>query len=301
MAKAGGVLLIAAGVAAAVYGLAPRGDADVPELPAEIGLVDTAPVPRTRPAFRPVQESPEPAAAAQPVVPPFSAPVVVTLAQRSEPTSKAAAGPVPRDRDALARELQKELRRVGCYDGELNGAWTQSTRAAMKAFTDRINATLPVDEPDPILFTLVQGQQDRVCGKPCPAGESVSREGRCVPTAILAQSGRKGAPPAPATTLAKAPAQGQVPAVTGWTTTSTAAAPPPALVPVPAPGVLDPQSRMALAGPATEAPPAADPNAAAAPAPATPPAVQRPSQPRSAQRGQRSWAESILRSNVSPN
>ena len=78
---------------------------------------------------------------------------------------------IPKDRDSLARELQKELRRVGCYEGELNGAWTPMTKRAMKAFTDRVNATLPVDEPDTILYSMVQGQQDRVCGKPCPVGE----------------------------------------------------------------------------------------------------------------------------------
>src|SRR5262249_30583461 len=156
------------GFGAAAYIAVPRGDTSVPELPQEIGLVSTAPViasrpaapaPIPQPAYRPVQ--PAPAAAVEPVIPPFSAPVVVHLAQRrgGEAASAPKAQPVPRDRDSLARELQKELKRVGCYEGELNGVWTPATRAAMKTFTDRINATLPVDEPDPILFTLVQGQQ----------------------------------------------------------------------------------------------------------------------------------------------
>ena len=104
------------------------------------------------------------------------------------------AGAVPQDRDAIGRELQKELKRVGCYEGELNGAWTPSTRQAMKAFTDRVNATLPTDEPDSILLTLVQAYQDKVCGKPCPAGQGLSDVGRCVPNAILARAAKKGAP-----------------------------------------------------------------------------------------------------------
>ena len=135
-------------------------------------------------------------------MPSFSAPVVVTIAQRpSEPPTPAPqkAGPIPRDRDAIGRELQKELKRVGCYEGELNGIWTPSTRQAMKAFTDRVNATLPTDEPDSILLTLVQAYQDRVCGKPCPAGQGLSDTGRCLPTAILARAGKKGAPVAAAT------------------------------------------------------------------------------------------------------
>jgi hypothetical protein len=177
-------------------------------------------------------------------MPSFSAPVVVTIAQRpSEPpaSAPAKAGPGPRDRDAIGRELQKELKRVGCYDGELNGAWTTSTRQAMKAFTDRVNATLPTDEPDSILLTLVQAYHDKVCGKPCPAGQGLSDVGRCVPSAILARATKKVAPVAAVAPPAEKPA----PAITGWSTTTTAAAPTPAL------GTAPTEGRMALAGPTT--------------------------------------------------
>src|SRR5947207_1138662 len=92
----------------------------------------------------------------------------------------------------MARELQRELKRVGCYDGEINATWTPSTRRAMKAFTDRVNATLPVEEPDYILLALVQSHQDNVCGKPCPAGQGLSEAGRCLPNAILARAATKG-------------------------------------------------------------------------------------------------------------
>ena len=120
---------------------------------------------------------------------------MVTVAPRpSEPAAASRTAAIPRDRDALARELQKELRRVGCYEGELNGAWTPSTRRAMKAFTDRVNATLPVEEPDAVLFAMVQGQQDRVCGKPCPAGQGISEDGRCLPNAILAKAAKRMSP-----------------------------------------------------------------------------------------------------------
>jgi hypothetical protein len=70
----------------------------------------------------------------------------------------------PSDRVALARALQRELKRVGCYGGEITGVWTTSTRMAMQAFTERVNATLPIDKPDPVLLSLVQGhQQGDVC------------------------------------------------------------------------------------------------------------------------------------------
>jgi peptidoglycan hydrolase-like protein with peptidoglycan-binding domain len=179
--------------------------------------------------------------------------VVVTLAQRpSEPVAKAPAAQthrasvLPPDRGTLARELQQELRRVGCYDGEINGAWTPRTRKAMKAFTDRVNATLPIDEPDYILLSLVQGHQERACGKPCPAGQALAEDSsRCLPKAIIAQGARKAVPVAVAAAPQRpmpAPARPE-PAVTAWTATATPAAAPP---------VPPMEGRMALSGPGAE-------------------------------------------------
>jgi hypothetical protein len=113
------------------------------------------------------------------------APQVVTLprtrtAPVAEPTQ------IPADRASLARELQRELRRVGCYDGEITGAWTTSTRLAMKAFNDRVNAQLPIDAPDPVLLTLLKAHREPACGVPCPPGEAAAADGRCLPSALAA-------------------------------------------------------------------------------------------------------------------
>ena len=80
-----------------------------------------------------------------------------------------------------------ELRRVGCYGGELNGVWTPATRLAMKAFTERVNATLPVGDPDDI--------SSRWC-KPIKArfAAGLARSGKGSPTmdaACPARSSRK--------------------------------------------------------------------------------------------------------------
>lgn len=119
----------------------------------------------------------------------------------------------------LARNLQKELKRVGCYDGEINGSWSQASRRAMKAFTERVNATLPVEEPDYILLTLVQGHSAEACGVGCPADQVLAKDGKCLPRAIVAQAANKNAkrsgppkvaaakPVAQPTTDAKAPAK----------------------------------------------------------------------------------------------
>jgi hypothetical protein len=307
MSKASGFVLLVAGLAAAAYVVVPwASDTSEPDqlpnfsdaaklLPASGGSEVAVVTPEPQPSAQPARVA---AAPERTPVPSFSAPVVVTLAQRpSEPAAPMPqkAGAVPRDRDAIGRELQKELKRVGCYEGELNGAWTPSTRQAMKAFTDRVNATLPTDEPDSILLTLVQAYQDKVCGKPCPAGQGLSEAGRCVPTAILARAAKKGATPV---TTAAAPAEKPVPAITAWSTTTTATtaatpAPTPAAATAGTPPPID--GRMALAGPATPeaTPPAGTP---------TPPAATLPlAAKRTPKVSEGNWARNVFRHQQSLN
>jgi hypothetical protein len=95
-------------------------------------------------------------------------------------------------RRALTKDLQRELRRVGCYQGDLDGSWGPETKRAMSAFTDRVNATLPVEEPDYILLALVRGQSVQTCGKSCPSGQELASDGRCLPRVIIARRGSKG-------------------------------------------------------------------------------------------------------------
>jgi hypothetical protein len=102
----------------------------------------------------------------------------------------------PADADArreLAKDLQGELKRVGCYEGEIDGRWGSETKRAMGAFTDRVNATLPVEDPDYILLALVQGHAARTCGNACPPGQELGSSGRCLPRTFIARRGRKDA------------------------------------------------------------------------------------------------------------
>jgi hypothetical protein len=122
--------------------------------------------------------------------PTAESPVVVTVPQSTgEPKHRAPAAQVqdtsvPRDPVSLAREIQRELKRVGCYHGELNGTWNAQSRSAMKKFADQVNAKLPVDRPDLILLRLAQSHQGRACGsaqkKPLPP-PSLLYEGRTSP------------------------------------------------------------------------------------------------------------------------
>lgn len=97
----------------------------------------------------------------------------------------------PATRTQLARDLQTELRRVGCYQGAITGSWTQSTRRAMAAFLDRANAVLPYDQPDYVLLALVQSYRDVMCSADCPSGQLMQGDGRCVPAAVIAQAERR--------------------------------------------------------------------------------------------------------------
>ena len=107
--------------------------------------------------------------------------------------STAMRGP-PLDRVALTRELQRQLQRVGCYGGSISGTWSPSTRRAMKEFTERVNAALPIDKPDAILLAMVQNHEEMTCGAGCPTGQSPAGNGRCLPSAIVARDSAKHAP-----------------------------------------------------------------------------------------------------------
>jgi peptidoglycan hydrolase-like protein with peptidoglycan-binding domain len=164
--------------------------------------------------------------------------VVVTLPSNPRPTTPQQVATVnPHDKAALARELQSELKRAGCYHGEINGVWTGSTRQAMKAFMGRVNAALPTDLPDSILLTLVRSYPKKVCGEPCPEGQRLADGDRCLLMALVAQP--------------KAPQQGAPGLITDWTTKTTVAR---------APLVDQGEGAMALGGPvgATPAAPAAN-------------------------------------------
>ena len=119
----------------------------------------------------------------------------VTTSSSDATGSTVAASTQPDDymaRYHLARSLQTELKRVGCYSGNVDGDWGPASKRAVFQFLEKVNATLPVDNPDYILLTLVQGHVDRACGLDCPAGQGLSAGGRCIPTVIVAQGPEQG-------------------------------------------------------------------------------------------------------------
>ena len=91
------------------------------------------------------------------------------------------------DRTMVAK-LQSQLRRVGCFKGALHGRWDAATQRAMARFNDRINARIPLDDPSPILLTLLEKYDNRACGAPCLPGQSPNGAGICVTAQTVAMA-----------------------------------------------------------------------------------------------------------------
>ena len=162
---------------------------------------------------------------------------VVTTDTSAIPSGARVTSATPGDSDAryeLVLSIQRDLKRAGCYGGALSGSWTASTRKAMVAFMESVNASLPVNEPDYILQTLLKGHAAAGCGSECPGGMMRSDDGHCVARSVIAEI-RRPAPAAVAVANSKkpsaAPANGS-----GFTTTvRIAEANPSAIVPPTAP------------------------------------------------------------------
>ena len=130
-----------------------------------------------------------------------------------------AALPRASDRSGLVRELHKELKRVGCYDGDLNGAWSNASRQAMRRFTQSVNAKLPIEEPDVVGLKLVQSHAQSVCS-PCPTDQ---REipAACAQSATTTEAARPSLVPARADAETT---QKSTPLIVGSAATAAAAA-----------------------------------------------------------------------------
>jgi hypothetical protein len=212
VSKAFGILLVVLGITTAIHAFRPGIGGTAQNWTQPETLFSTS-----APAEATPVESAHPLPPETRRLPLPAEPVVVTInqSQAQHPRPQQSDAPPRRGVGSLALQLQKELKRVGCYGGIVNGEWTAGTQMAARAFIDRVNARLPVNRPDPILFALVEGYKDKVCGAPCPAGQVLSQD-QCLPTAVLARSkaatgagNRRATDPAPS-------------AIAAWTTTASA-------------------------------------------------------------------------------
>jgi TIR domain len=82
------------------------------------------------------------------------------------------------DNHALALSLQSELKRVGCFDGAMNGEFDDPTRAAQRTFAKLTSISLP-DALSPETIDALRKFDRRVCPLVCPEGERADGD-RCI-------------------------------------------------------------------------------------------------------------------------
>ena len=63
----------------------------------------------------------------------------------------------------LARDLQRELQRLGCYGGPIDGDWGEGSRRALERFARRVDVDLKTDEPSMRALRAVEETERRVC------------------------------------------------------------------------------------------------------------------------------------------
>lgn len=110
----------------------------------------------------------------------------------------------------LAVVLQRELARVGCYAGRVDGVWGPASEYAAISFMKAVNASLPRVEPNIVLLWLARSQPRQVCRhRPIVANKDGGVRGRTVgrvvamplpvrrPAIAVARAGRQNVPLAP--------------------------------------------------------------------------------------------------------
>jgi hypothetical protein len=107
----------------------------------------------------------------------------------------------PPDPHKLARSLQVELQRVGCFNGDVNGEFDDATKAAWHRFIKLTSISMP-DDVSSDAINAVHGIQRRVCPLVCPRGKHAEGE-VCVANAPPPKAATP--PPKAAATKAAAP------------------------------------------------------------------------------------------------
>ncbi len=84
----------------------------------------------------------------------------------------------------ITRSLQVELKRVGCFEGAINGVWDGTIKGALAEFARRAKLDVPTDVPTSTAVETVKSKLNRICPLDCGAGR-IERNGACVATGVL--------------------------------------------------------------------------------------------------------------------
>jgi hypothetical protein len=77
--------------------------------------------------------------------------------------------PIPQpDAVEIARNLQSELKRVGCYNGAIDGVWGTGTQTAVQEFNQHTGKALNAQVPTLEAIGAIKEKTDRICALPMP-------------------------------------------------------------------------------------------------------------------------------------
>jgi hypothetical protein len=129
--------------------------------------------------------------------------------------------PAPSPTDAttslqLARELQQELKRVGCDPGAVDGSWGAKARLALSRFAAVAKKDLSLDTPTADALQALRAKTGRVCPLQCEDDEVASGD-RCVPKQKPpARTATKEPVAAPAAEKRRSVDEGAAPSCRSW-------------------------------------------------------------------------------------
>jgi hypothetical protein len=105
---------------------------------------------------------------------------IVILSPPSETKPAAPAEPARPAGEALTRQIKVELKRVGCYAGQVDDRWSNGkANDAVRRFAKYAKLPGVSDEPTVDLLRTIQGKSDRVCPLECDSGK-IEKNGRCI-------------------------------------------------------------------------------------------------------------------------
>jgi hypothetical protein len=95
------------------------------------------------------------------------------------PTESSARTSLPFGQFIIARELQGELKRVGCDPGNIDGDWNAASRRALENFNEHAGTNLDVEVANFSALSVVRSRMSRICPVACDRGSRV-RGNRCL-------------------------------------------------------------------------------------------------------------------------
>jgi uncharacterized caspase-like protein len=132
--------------------------------------------------------APPPPTVAAPPAPPQAVADERKLASLPNPAAAAPSPEPEADKSAamadLARDLQRELARVGCSPGRPDGVWGARSRNAVRDFNRHVHASLDADGPSKETLAALQKHRGRACPPPEPVATRSKEPARQRPDAV---------------------------------------------------------------------------------------------------------------------